>query len=41
MTTAPMVEFSGREDVEHLLAEKMKGKSNNDYKVGSSRISWS
>jgi kinesin family protein C1 len=31
---APVVEFSGREDVERLLAEKMKGKSKNDYKVG-------
>ena len=30
-----VVEFSGREDVERLLAEKMKGKSKNDYKVGS------
>ncbi|CAN6236341.1 unnamed protein product [Urochloa humidicola] len=29
---APVVEFSGREDVERLLAEKMKGKSKNDYK---------
>ncbi|CAN6241005.1 unnamed protein product [Urochloa humidicola] len=28
----PVVEFSGREDVERLLAEKMKGKSKNDYK---------
>jgi hypothetical protein len=26
MTAAPMFEFSGREDVEHLLAEKMMGK---------------
>jgi kinesin family protein C1 len=34
---APVVEFSGREDVERLLAEKMKGKSKNDYKVGSER----
>lgn len=33
--TAPAVEFSGREDVERLLNEKMKGKSKNDYKVGS------
>ena len=32
---APVVEFSGREDVERLLAEKMKGKSKNDFKVGS------
>jgi kinesin family protein C1 len=32
---APGFEFSGREDVERLLAEKMKGKSKNDYKVGS------
>ncbi|CAO2152955.1 unnamed protein product [Urochloa humidicola] len=31
---APVVEFSGREDVQRLLAEKMKGKSKNDYKVG-------
>ncbi|CAL5029856.1 unnamed protein product [Urochloa decumbens] len=29
---APVIEFSGREDVERLLAEKMKGKSKNDYK---------
>ncbi|CAO2146983.1 unnamed protein product [Urochloa humidicola] len=29
---APVVEFSGREDVERLLAEKMKGKSKIDYK---------
>jgi len=29
---APVVEFSGREDVERLLAEKMKGKSKNDFK---------
>ncbi|CAN6343771.1 unnamed protein product [Urochloa humidicola] len=29
---APVVEFSGREDVQRLLAEKMKGKSKNDYK---------
>jgi hypothetical protein len=28
--TAAMIEFSGREDVEHLLAEKMMGKSKND-----------
>ncbi|TVU16170.1 hypothetical protein EJB05_39721 [Eragrostis curvula] len=28
----PLVEFSGREDVERLLAEKMKGKSKNDFK---------
>ena len=32
---APVVEFSGREDVERLLAEKMKGKSKNDFKVCS------
>ena len=31
---APVIEFSGREDVERLLAEKMKGKSKNDFKVG-------
>ncbi|XP_062185121.1 kinesin-like protein KIN-14H isoform X2 [Phragmites australis] len=29
---APVVEFSGREDAERLLAEKMKGKSKNDFK---------
>ncbi|CAD6259482.1 unnamed protein product [Miscanthus lutarioriparius] len=29
---APVIEFSGREDVERLLAEKMKGKSKNDFK---------
>ncbi|XP_062226851.1 kinesin-like protein KIN-14H [Phragmites australis] len=29
---APVVEFSGRQDVELLLAEKMKGKSKNDFK---------
>lgn len=32
---APVIEFTGREDVERLLAEKMKGKSKTDYKVGS------
>lgn len=31
---ATVVEFSGREDVERLLAEKMKGKNKTDYKVG-------
>uniref|UniRef100_A0A453D1Z8 Uncharacterized protein n=1 Tax=Aegilops tauschii subsp. strangulata TaxID=200361 RepID=A0A453D1Z8_AEGTS len=30
---APAFEFSGREDVDRLLSEKMKGKSKNDYKV--------
>jgi hypothetical protein len=34
----PVVEFTGREDVERLLAEKMKGKGKNDFKVGS--FSW-
>nr|CAB3488362.1 unnamed protein product [Digitaria exilis] len=29
---ATVVEFSGREDVERLLAEKMKGKNKTDYK---------
>ncbi|WVZ91874.1 hypothetical protein U9M48_037988 [Paspalum notatum var. saurae] len=28
----PVVEFSGRDDVHRLLAEKMKGKSKSDYK---------
>jgi kinesin family protein C1 len=37
---APAVEFSGRDDVERLLAEKMKGKSKNDYKVHFSPISF-
>lgn len=37
--TAPAVEFSGREDVERLLNEKMKGKSKNDYKGRTEQMS--
>jgi kinesin family protein C1 len=37
---APAVEFSGRDDVERLHAEKMKGKSKNDYMVSSSSVSF-
>jgi hypothetical protein len=33
-----VVEFTGREDVVRLLAEKMRGKGKNDFKVGS--FSW-
>uniref|UniRef100_A0A0E0DIQ6 Kinesin-like protein n=1 Tax=Oryza meridionalis TaxID=40149 RepID=A0A0E0DIQ6_9ORYZ len=36
---APMIEFSGREDVERLLAEKMKGKSKTDYKGRTEQMS--
>jgi len=36
---APVVEFSGREDVERLLAEKMKGKSKNDFKGRNEQMS--
>ncbi|KAL6651976.1 hypothetical protein ACP70R_010901 [Stipagrostis hirtigluma subsp. patula] len=36
---APVVEFSGREDVEQLLAEKMKGKSKSDYKGRADQMS--
>ncbi|XP_047068982.1 kinesin-like protein KIN-14H [Lolium rigidum] len=36
---APAVEFSGRDDVERLLAEKMKGKSKNDYKGRTEQMS--
>ncbi|GJN26354.1 hypothetical protein PR202_gb14279 [Eleusine coracana subsp. coracana] len=35
----PVVEFSGREDVERLLAEKMKGKSKTDFKGKSEQMS--
>lgn len=38
-TAGPVVEFSGREDVERLLAEKMKGKSKNDYKGRTEQMS--
>ncbi|RRT48141.1 hypothetical protein B296_00036907 [Ensete ventricosum] len=33
--SASGIEFSSREDVERLLAEKMKGKTKNDFKVKS------
>ncbi|KAG2569028.1 hypothetical protein PVAP13_7NG367400 [Panicum virgatum] len=36
---APVVEFGGREDVERLLAEKMKGKSKNDFKGRNEQMS--
>ena len=38
-TEEPMV-FAGREDVEALLNEKMKGKNKMDYKVCRSSRSW-
>ncbi|KAM3370501.1 hypothetical protein ACQJBY_018056 [Aegilops geniculata] len=36
---APAFEFSGREDVDRLLSEKMKGKSKNDYKGRTEQMS--
>uniref|UniRef100_A0A0E0PEH4 Kinesin-like protein n=1 Tax=Oryza rufipogon TaxID=4529 RepID=A0A0E0PEH4_ORYRU len=36
---APVIEFTGREDVERLLAEKMKGKSKTDYKGRTEQMS--
>uniref|UniRef100_A0A0E0H6C5 Kinesin-like protein n=1 Tax=Oryza nivara TaxID=4536 RepID=A0A0E0H6C5_ORYNI len=36
---APVIEFSRREDVERLLAEKMKGKSKTDYKGRTEQMS--
>ncbi|VAH52338.1 unnamed protein product [Triticum turgidum subsp. durum] len=36
---APAFEFSGREDVDRLLNEKMKGKSKNDYKGRTEQMS--
>uniref|UniRef100_A0A0E0KVL7 Kinesin-like protein n=1 Tax=Oryza punctata TaxID=4537 RepID=A0A0E0KVL7_ORYPU len=38
-SAAPVIEFSGREDVELLLAEKMKGKSKTDYKGRAEQMS--
>ncbi|KAL6844533.1 hypothetical protein ACP4OV_026206 [Aristida adscensionis] len=36
---APVIEFSGREDVERLLAEKMKGKGKTDFKGRADQMS--
>uniref|UniRef100_A0A0D9W9X3 Kinesin-like protein n=1 Tax=Leersia perrieri TaxID=77586 RepID=A0A0D9W9X3_9ORYZ len=36
---AAVIEFSGREDVERLLAEKMKGKSKTDFKGRAEQMS--